>query len=686
MKKFFALILALTLLLALAVPAIAEDEFVIENGVLTKYNGPGGNVVIPNDVTAIGEAAFKGSTTLTSLTIPEGVTEIRKDAFRFCRKLTKVSFPDSLTSIGEYCFDNCDKLTELVLPEGIKSIERCSFTYCNSLTEVFVPKSVNMIGNGAFSSCATLQSLAVAEDNPNYKSVDNVIFSKSGDLLVCCAATKAGSYSIPDGVAVIGDNAFSNCNKLVSFTFPPSVRSIRHNAFSNCDTLTSLTIPGTIKGVWDSGFFSCDGLRSLVVSSGVNDLGSNTFSNCVSLERVIIQDGLTTLGGELFLNCRELKQIMLPVSVTQIAYQAFENCEKLTDVYFSGSEAQWKSIKIITGNDPLLNATIHYNSAGPSAETTVEENLTDAVRYVPYRFSFKANESVSFALTNGALPAGLSLSADGTISGIPTELGVFSFTVTETHSDGKVQHQCILSCIYQGAVDVEQQNVPGYGFVETAADNGRVDDQTVSSVEDLTDQTAHLEGPYSEFQALYLDAQKLTRNVDYTAEEGSTVITVLEDTLARVGSGTHTLAAEFLKHNGGSSETVYTVQNFTLSGIGGKNVNVTVKGTPIVWWDAEPYIDGNNRTMCPFRIIGEALGLTAGWDGETREAYFTDGSRTIYFPIDGKTARTSEGGAVQMDTAAVIVNGRTYAPVRYLAEYFGYAVGWDGASRTVSLS
>ena len=315
-------------------------------------------------------------------------------------------------------------------------------------------------------------------------------------------------------------------------------------------------------------------------------------------------------------------------------------------------------------------------------------SLPNAVRYVPYYFQFNASISgpyTDFMLQDGHLPEGLELSSDGVISGIPKELGVFPILVMEFFNDNLVIHKSTITCIYQGAADVEQFNVSGYGFVETASDDGRMDDQAVTSVEELTDQTTHLEGAYSEFQALYLDAQELTRDVDYTAEEGSTVITVLEDTLARAGSGTHVLAAEFERRSGGSSETVYTVQNFTLSGIGGKNVNVTVKGTPIVWWDAEPYIDGNNRTMCPFRIIGEALGLTAGWDGETREAYFTDGSRTIYFPIDGKTARTSEGGAVQMDTAAVIVNGRTYAPVRYLAEYFGYTVGWDGKTQTVSV-
>lgn len=115
-------------------------------------------------------------------------------------------------------------------------------------------------------------------------------------------------------------------------------------------------------------------------------------------------------------------------------------------------------------------------------------------------------------------------------------------------------------------------------------------------------------------------------------------------------------------------------------------ITVTVNGTDVRWTDAAPFIDSNSRTMVPLRAVGEALGLTVDWNGAAREAIFTDGTKTIYFPIDSKFYKTQNGGTVAMDTAAVIVSSRTYAPVRYLAEYFGYTVGWDGATRTVGIT
>ena len=114
-----------------------------------------------------------------------------------------------------------------------------------------------------------------------------------------------------------------------------------------------------------------------------------------------------------------------------------------------------------------------------------------------------------------------------------------------------------------------------------------------------------------------------------------------------------------------------------------KPVYVTLNGKNVAFTDAIPFIDENSRTLVPLRAVGDAMGLTVGWDSAAREASFTDGAKTIYFPIGSKEARTSDGAVITMDTAAVIKGGRTFAPIRALAEYFGHTVGWDKTTRTV---
>ena len=114
-----------------------------------------------------------------------------------------------------------------------------------------------------------------------------------------------------------------------------------------------------------------------------------------------------------------------------------------------------------------------------------------------------------------------------------------------------------------------------------------------------------------------------------------------------------------------------------------KPVSVTVGGKAVAFTDAIPFIDENSRTLVPLRAVGDAMGLTVGWDSAAREASFTDGTKTIYFPIGSNEARTSGGRTITMDTAAVIKGGRTFAPIRALAEYFGHTVDWDKTTRTV---
>ena len=114
-------------------------------------------------------------------------------------------------------------------------------------------------------------------------------------------------------------------------------------------------------------------------------------------------------------------------------------------------------------------------------------------------------------------------------------------------------------------------------------------------------------------------------------------------------------------------------------------IPVLVNGKAVTWTDAEPFVE-NGRTLVPLRAVADAMGLTVEWDNDAREASFSGGGKTIVFPIGSTTARTSGDGIVAMDTAAVIRDGRTYAPIRYLAEYFGYTVGWDNDTRTVSLT
>lgn len=135
-----------------------------------------------------------------------------------------------------------------------------------------------------------------------------------------------------------------------------------------------------------------------------------------------------------------------------------------------------------------------------------------------------------------------------------------------------------------------------------------------------------------------------------------------------------------------------------------QTVDVYVDGKLVTWTDAKPFINDDDRTMVPLRAVAEAMGLDVTWLGEYSTARFT-GRRTtaageaydvsVYFQVYDRQVKASyqpcKAGGLQMtcteiDTAPVETGGRTYAPIRFLAERFGYQVRWDGAKNAAYLT
>ena len=181
---------------------------------------------IGTNCTSIGDSAFYGCSSLTSVTIPQGVTSIGSYAFSGCNSLTSVTIPQGVTSIGSTAFSNCYSLTSVIIPQGMTSIGGSAFSGCNSLTSVIIPQGMTSIGSYAFYSCSSLTSV-----------------------------------TIPQGMTSIGGSAFSNCYSLTSVIIPQGMTSIGGSAFSGCSRLyvvdvTAFTNPAEIPTLSSSAAFS----------------------------------------------------------------------------------------------------------------------------------------------------------------------------------------------------------------------------------------------------------------------------------------------------------------------------------------------------------------------------------------------------------------------------------------------
>ena len=266
------------------------------------------NYQIPDGIRIIGDFAFNGCSSLTSITIPDSVTSIGNDAFNSCSSLTSITIPDSVTSIGDDAFFSCSSLTSITIPDSVKNI-----------------------GRNPFSFCYDLSSIHVSPDHTYLAVIDNVLISKPDKRLVYYSEKLTNkNYQIPDGIRIIGDFAFCDCSTLTSITIPDSVTSIGVGAFYACSSLTSITIPDSVTSIGDGAFYDCISLFSITIPDSITSIGHDTFSICIRLTSITIPDSVTSIGGYAFYGCSSLFSIAIPDSVTSIGDAAFYECPKLT--------------------------------------------------------------------------------------------------------------------------------------------------------------------------------------------------------------------------------------------------------------------------------------------------------------------------------------------------------------------
>lgn len=210
--------------------------------------------ILGDNVTSIGSRAFY-MCDLTSVTIPKSVTSIGTEAFYCPSDFTEVHIADIAAwcaiSFADYSSNplsqannlylNNEIVTDLVIPDGVTRIEKYAFNFCTCLISVTVPNSVESIGSHAFYRCINLTSINVDDNNPNYCSLDGVLFNKDKSNLIQYPGGKQGEYTIPDGVTRIREEAFYYCSGLTSIKIPNSVTHIESHAFYDCTGLTSIT-------------------------------------------------------------------------------------------------------------------------------------------------------------------------------------------------------------------------------------------------------------------------------------------------------------------------------------------------------------------------------------------------------------------------------------------------------------
>jgi len=319
-------------------PLLAEID--LSGATIVAYNPAGDNV---NPANTIPPNAFYNISALTGK-----------------QSLTTCILPSSATTIGTSAFSNCLNLSAITIPLSVTEISSSAFSFCKKLESVNIPKNVTTIGNQAFYFCNA--SFIVDAENPNYSSVDGVLFDKSKTTLIQCPTSKAGVYTIPLSVTNLGVNAFSGCSSLFEIIVPPLVKEMGYQTFSNCSGLVKINIPSSVHTIQPYAFEFCRKLSSITIPSSVTQIGGAAFRGCIELSSIYALNAT-------------------PVNLNYSS-DVFKDVDKTTCILYvpSGSEnlyanaSQWSEFSNIQ-SIPVVSKTINLTSPGTLASLLTDTEL-----------------------------------------------------------------------------------------------------------------------------------------------------------------------------------------------------------------------------------------------------------------------------------------------------------------------
>ena len=491
--------------------------------------------------------------------------------------------------------------------------------------EVVIPSEVNGIRVGdikqdAFAAAAKLKKITIGK---SISEIDKDTFSSSDELAVIMVDAENDTYCDADGVLYTKD--------MTKLVLCPKGKEV-----------TSFTIPETVTEISYGAFYGC------------------------KLERIDIPDSVTKIGIHAFSECRALESITLPDRVL-IRYDAFDNTKYYND------EKNWTDGVLYIGNILLA-------AKRDITECTIREGTVNIAGLAFY---------TAFSLTKVTIPESVEIIQN---SAFRNCISLASVTIPKSVKE--IQDNAFLYCTSLAEINIEG-------------------DGPISIGRDVLGSTAYVENPDNwegdELYMLYIKnvlvgVKKEAKGVIYVKEGTQSIASmafrdclnidaiVIPESVEYIGdiyfSGTKTTDIYYAKSKSDWEKAVgdgCIISDVTIyfNNKGPERppeISLIFNGEHLET-DVSPMIK-NGRTMVPMRAIFEALGASVTWDGDANCAYAKKGDTEIKVTI-GEYILYKDGWGIALDSAPMIISGRTMVPVRAVSEAFGADVSWDNELRCV---
>lgn len=353
------------------------------------------NVTLPANTLKINNYAFFGCKSLASITIPASVDYLGDYAFAKCEALKKVEIPASVNNMGNAAFNSCTALETATFDKDceITNIRRKTFEGCTALKTVKLPSTVESLGLRAFANCSSLSSFTLPasfiekasdtfEDTPiknyyvedgieGFAAVDGVLYNEDlSTLLLYPVARTDQSFTVPENVMAIGEQAFFGATNLKSVKLPSRLTNILEQAFAK-SAITEIEFPAELTSIESEAFSNCRSLTKATFKGGISGIGAKAFL-ATQLKEVTFNEmnAVPELGRQTFFTLNRDLKFYVPDAKIEAFKQAIVSANASNEGRYEVLGLSATGISNVQNTDAAAEVS-RFNAAGQRVSAPV---------------------------------------------------------------------------------------------------------------------------------------------------------------------------------------------------------------------------------------------------------------------------------------------------------------------------